>query len=230
MKTIAILKYAFAAIGLVLLAGALFWIQQTRWFLNEAIVAEGTVVDLVRSGGDSTYRPVVRFRAAGSREVEFTSGAGTNPPAYSRGEKVEVLYRPSKLEDASIKGFVSLWLGPTIVGGLGAVFFAIGASMIVFGRLGAQRAAYLREHGVRIETKFQGVELNTSLRVNGASPYRVVTQWQDPASSELHLFRSENLWFDPSDYIKGRQITVFIEPGNPKKYAVDVSFLPKLAS
>lgn len=230
MKTIAILKYAFAAIGIAMLGGALFWIQQTRSFLSEAAVAQGTVVDLVRSGGDSTYRPVVRFQAADGKAIEFTSGAGSSPPAYSKGEKVEVLYRPAAPQDAAIKGFISLWLGPTILGGLGAAFLAIGASMIAVVRIKAQQAAYLRAQGMPIQTKFQGVELNTSLHVNGVSPFRVVTQWRNPATSELHVFRSENLWFDPSDHIKTEHITVFVDPADPKKYAVDLSFLPKLAN
>ena len=45
----------------------------------------------------------------------------------------------------------------------------------------------------------------------------------------MHVFESDNVWFDPTSYVKGRKITVFIENDNPKKYLVDLSFLPKLA-
>jgi len=232
MKTIAIIKYAFTTVGLALLIGALFWYQNVKTFIAGASVAQGTVVELVRSqsGSDSpTYRPVVRFNANG-RAVEFVSSSGSNPPSYSRGEKVEVFYQPSKPQNAMINGFFSLWGGPLIVGGLGAVFFLVGGSILVVTRLKGQRDEHLRTHGTPIQTKYQGVEINRGLEVNGAHPFRVVTQWQDPATSELHIFKSNNLWFDPSEHIKQQQITVFIEGGNPKKYFVDLSFLPKLAS
>jgi hypothetical protein len=232
MKAIAIVKYAFSVIGLAMLAGALFWYQSVKSFVAGASLAQGTVVELSRSqsGSDSpTYRPVVRFNAPNGQAVEFTSSMGSNPPSYRKGETVEVLYTPSDPQHAMINGFLPLWGGPLIVGGMGSVFFLIGGGIWLFTRLKGQRDEYLRMHGTPIQTKFQAVELNRGLTVNGANPFRVVTQWQDPATSELHVFRSNNLWFDPSDYIKQRQITVFIEASDPKKYFVDLSFLPKLA-
>jgi len=232
MKTVAIIKYGFAAIGLAMLAGALYWYQHVKTFVAGASVAEGTVVELVRSqsGSDSpTYRPVVRFSANG-QSVQFTSSMGSNPPSYDRGEKVEVFYKPSNPQDAMINGFLALWGGPLIVGGLGAVFFLVGAGIWLGMRLKGQRDDYLKAHGTPIQTKFQTVELNRSLNVNGSHPFRIVTQWQDPVTAEIHVFKSNNLWFDPTDHIKQQQITVFIEGNNPKKYFVDVSFLPKLAS
>jgi hypothetical protein len=233
MKTVAIVKYAFSALGLAMLAGALLWYQSVKSFVSAASVAQGTVAELVRSqsGSDSpTYRPVVRFIAANGQAVEFTSSAGSNPPSHSRGEKIEVLYQPSDPQNAKINGFFPLWGGSLIVGGLGTVFFLVGAGIWLFTRLKGQRDEYLRAHGMPVQTKFQCVEVNRSLEINGSHPFRVVTQWQNPATSELHIFKSNNLWFDPSDHIKRQQITVFIAADNPQKYLVDLSFLPKLAS
>jgi hypothetical protein len=225
-KAIAVSKYVFSAIGLAVLAGVLLWVQNVRTFVAEASVAQGTVVNVVRSGG--VYRPVVRFSGAG-RQIEFMSGVGTNPPSHARGEKVEVLFQAAAPENARIKSFMSLWSAPLLVGGLGAAFFAVGATSWLLGRVKTRRDEYLKAYGLPIETHFQGVEVNRSLQVNGAHPFRIVTQWQNPETSELHVFRSNNLWFDPTEHIKAKTITVFIEQGNPKKYLVDVSFLPRLA-
>jgi len=233
MKTIRIIQYAFAAIGLAMLAGALFWYQSVKSFVAEASVAQGTVVELARSqsgSGSPTFRPVVRFKAADGQAVEFTSSSGSNPPSYRRGETVEVFYRPSDPQNALINGLFALWGGPLIVGGMGAAFFLIGAGLWLSTRLKGQRDEYLRARGMPIQTKFQGVEINRSFEVNGAHPFRIVTQWQNPATSEVHIFKSNDLWFDPSDYIKHEQVTVFIEQNNPKNYLVDLSFLPKLAA
>jgi len=74
------------------------------------------------------------------------------------------------------------------------------------------------------------VERNTGVAVNGVSPFRIATQWQDPATGEIRVFHSENVWFDPSDYLKDQPITVYLDPQNPHRYWVDTSFLPKLAA
>ena len=72
------------------------------------------------------------------------------------------------------------------------------------------------------------VELNTSLVVNGANPYRIECQWLDPARNEMHIFHSANIWFDPTNYIPGKTIEVLVDPDNPRRYAVETAFLPKV--
>ena len=140
-----------------------------------------------------------------------------------------VWYDPAKPEHAEIDGFFSLWGISAIFGGLGAIFFLIGSGIIVATTFQSRKHEYLRMHGTPIETDLQSVQINTSFQVNGKNPYKVLTQWFNPFTSEVHVFESDNLWFDPTSYLKGRKITVFIENDNPKKYLVDLSFLPKLA-
>jgi hypothetical protein len=231
MKSASIIKYGFTALGIVLLGVALYLVQSTRTFLKEATTATGTVIELVRkhSSDSDTYAPVVRFVTDAGESIEFTSSTSNNPPGYSEGESVEVLYRPAAPRDARINGFFSLWLGPIITGGLGTVFLLIGGAMLLGPMLAARKQADLRQRGTRIVTTFQSVEQNTSFRVNGRHPFRVFTQWTNPATSQIHVFESENLWFDPTAHINSRDIGVYIERGNPKRYYVDLSFLPQLA-
>lgn len=73
------------------------------------------------------------------------------------------------------------------------------------------------------------MDLDTSWKQNGRSPYRIHAQWQDPASRQIYVFRSDAIWYDPSDYIPEGDITVYVERGNPSRYYVDTSFLPPLA-
>jgi hypothetical protein len=231
MKVIAIVKYVFTLVGIGMLIGVFLIYKSTSLFLAEATKTEGTVVDLVqsRSSDSTTYRPVVHFINQNGQKIEFMSTTGSNPPSYSKGQKVEVLYRPTEPQNAKINGFFSLWGGSAILGGLGGVFFLIGSGIILAGSLKSRKDEYLRKKGMPIETEYQCVEQNTALSVNGRHPFRVLTQWQNPSTSELHIFKSNNLWFDPSSYIKSKKITVFIEKNNPKKYFVDLSFLPRLA-
>lgn len=231
MKALSIIKYVFGLLGIAMLVGTFFLYRSTEAFLATSMKAEGSVVALVtsRSNDSTTYRPVVQFTTQDGQAVEFTSSSGSNPPSYNKGERVEVLYSPTAPQEAKINGFFSLWGGAVILGILGGVFFLIGAGIALFGAFKGQKDDYLRKHGKVIATEFQSVELNTALSVNGNHPYRILSHWLNPATQELHVFKSNNLWFDPSDYIENEKINVFIEEGNPGKYLVDTSFLPKLA-
>jgi hypothetical protein len=140
------------------------------------------------------------------------------------------LYQNSSPEQARINSFFSLWGASTILGGIGAVFFLVGFSIILFGSIKGKKIEYLRKNGIPIKAKVQSVKTNDSFEVNGRNPYQIYAQWKNPATSELHIFSSENIWFDPTDHIKNDEITVLIEKDNPNKYYVDISFLPKVAS
>ena len=232
MKTISILKYIFTIVGLGMLIAAYFIFSNTQVFLNDSLKTEGIVVDLVRSrSSDSvTYRPVVEFKTNGGSIIEFMSSSGSNPPSYSMGEMVEVLYRENFPEKAKINSFFSIWGVPTIIGGIGFVFFLVGFSILLIGVFKGKKIEYLKKSGVPIKAKFQNVEVNGSLEVNGKNPYQIYAQWINPATSEMHIFISENIWFDPTVYINTDEVTVLIERDNPKKYYVDISFIPKVAS
>ncbi|HEC12850.1 MAG TPA: DUF3592 domain-containing protein [Acidiferrobacteraceae bacterium] len=231
MNALSIIKYVFSAIGLGMLIGAYFLYQNTQSFLESAAVTNGSVVELVRSrsSDSTTYAPVVQFKTESGALVEFTSSTSSNPPGYSKGESVEVFYLPSNPQKAKINGLFSLWGAALIVGILGGVFFLVGGGIALTTFLKNRKNEYLRKQGTPISAKFLSVEINRNIRVNRRSPFRVLAQWQNPATSEIHVFKSNNLWFDPTDHIPDRDITVFIERNNPDKYLVDLSFLPKLA-
>jgi hypothetical protein len=223
--------HLFLVVGLALLAGAVYWASRVEQFARGASIAHGTVIQLEhsRSSNSSSYYPVVKYRTAAGREATFRSSFGSNPPSHAVGEAVVVLYDESDPSDARIRSFFSLWGGATLVGSIGAVFALVGGGMLYGRRRAAERAKYLRRHGMPVQTEYQSVEINTTLRVNGRHPWRIVTQWKNPTSGELHLFRSANLWFDPTTHINTQQITVYLDRRNPKRYHMDTAFLPKLA-
>jgi hypothetical protein len=229
MRIISIIKYLFTVIGVCALLGALLLYINTHNFISDALTVNGTVIDLIRSRSSEsiTYRPVIEFETRSGKRVEFISSSGSNPPSYSQGESVEVLYQASSPEEAKVKAFFSLWGGSVVLSILGSVFFIFGFSMILFGFLKTKNIEYLKKYGVPIMAEFNGIKVIRILEVNSKNPYQICAKWKDPATSKVHIFKSYYIWFNPTGYINnGEEITVLIEEGNPKKYYVDISFLP----
>jgi hypothetical protein len=244
MKMLTIIKYVFASMGIGMLIGAAVIWTNTRSFLAHAVRAEGTVVALqpryssnTSSSGatpsdsnrSATFAPVIRFKH-GDQVIDFTGSTSSNPPSYRVGETVPVLYVESAPFGARIDSFFAVWGGALILGSLGAVFLAIGGLMIVIPKMRAKADDRLVHEGMPVDAALTSVDQNTGVSVNGRNPFRITAQWQDPATSRVYVFVSHNIWFDPSKYITGKNIRVFIARGNPKKYYVDLSFLPQLAN
>jgi Protein of unknown function (DUF3592) len=224
---ISIMKYVFMAFGMLFMTIAVSSAKNTREFVSHASIAQGTVIDLVRrqTSDAKTFAPLVRFTTADGETIEFTSATASNPPGYAKGDGVAVLYRPLAPRDARIDGFASLWAGPLMFGGLGSITFLVGASVLLNGVRKTRDADDLKRHGKRLLTTVQRVEMKENLKVNGCHPYRIFTQCKN--SPEMRIFESDYVWFDPSPYLNGRNITVFIAPADPTRYYVDLSFLPK---
>lgn len=221
-------------IGIALLLASAYFYNSTREFLQTATKTEGTVVALKErvSTDDNkkkvSYAPVVTFVTGTGKKIEFLSPVSSNPPAYTAGQKVEVLYLPADPSKARIQDFTSLWAVELILGIAGAIIVLAGWTGTASPRkkdnendLPAQR--------VPIQTEFQRVTMNKWVSADSAHPYRIVTQWKDPSTSEIHVFQSDNIWFDPTGYIKTKHFTVYIEKDNPEKYHFDLSFLPETA-
>ncbi|MCA6115956.1 DUF3592 domain-containing protein [Bradyrhizobium sp. WSM 1738] len=127
-------KFALIPIGLLLLVAAAWSVWSTKTWLARTLEVEGVVVEMVRmrDSEDKGYlfAPVVRFETADGRTHEFESGLRTNPPAYRTGEVVAVVYDPAVPDAAKIRGVLSLWFMPIILGFIGTIFFGIGTFMI----------------------------------------------------------------------------------------------------
>ncbi|MFC7620151.1 DUF3592 domain-containing protein [Microlunatus sp. GCM10028923] len=82
-----------------------------------------------RTTCSTQYHPVVEITAASGERIRFTSEVGSDPARYGTGDSVPVRYRPHDPHDATIDGFVELWMLPTIVGGIGLVFLAVGIGL-----------------------------------------------------------------------------------------------------
>lgn len=231
MKRTKLFSIIFMIAGIGMLIGFYFMVTGKTEFIKNSIVGEGTVTEIIRktstdSDGDRSYSyyPVIEYTTENGDTYSFTSKSGSYPSSYSEGDKVEIRYDPGSPGKAEINRFASLWMGPLIVGLFGVIFFVLGISMLRNRIKKDRRKKNLLRWGKAIEAKVTGVEKNTGVSVNGKHPYRIVSQYS--RNNELYVFESDNIWFDPTDFIQKETIKIYVDPGDMKKYYVDISFLP----
>ena len=220
-------------VGLGMLWGSWALAQSTLKFKAESVPTEGTVIDFEteRSTSDgktkTMYKPVIEYTIADGRTLTFTSSSLSSSPSYDRGEKVPVLYSQVTPERARIDGFMDNWFGPLILGFFAVIITLAGVGLF-FGGIRNQRVRkWLQAHGMKVQTRFQGVEQNTSLKVNGKSPWRVCSQWQHPTTQKVYLFYSDNIWYDPSEFCNRDSIDALVNIEDPRQYLLDTGFLPQ---
>jgi hypothetical protein len=125
------------------LALGIFFLGSNTWFW---IVSESTTGEVVgweymesRSRRIRPYKgtraraTVVSFTANEDEEVVFATDWGSGLNLYTQGDEVTVLYNAGNPENAKIRGFVSLYLGPLMLLVLGAGFWFFGILAQFFG-------------------------------------------------------------------------------------------------
>lgn len=124
----------FGLVGGLLAAIGLFIFIHTRLFIGRAQEVKGTVVRMVyrhSSEGGGGYSPVYQFRTITGQTVEVQDGLSSNPPMFTEGQAIDVLYDPANPQKARIKRWMSLYFLPVFLGGMGLLFGGIGVAVLV---------------------------------------------------------------------------------------------------
>ena len=226
-----------ALAGVSLLAGGIFAARNTLRLLARAETTPGTVVENVLTSNSTNatravnglYCPRVQFLTRTGQKVEFL-GPCSDPASYDLNETVTVLYDPRNPSRASIKSFWALWGQSFIFIVVGLPFSLGGIVPLVWISTHKRMQARVRANGQLVQTHLDRVDLDTSTSVGGSNPYRIWTRWRDPATNTVCIFKSDNIWYNPAEYLPGDTIGVWVDPKNPKRYAMDTGFLPRKAN
>ena len=110
---------AFGGVSFLLLtiAAIIFYFDQRA--ANQYTRIEGTVIR--NQFKDGMARPVISYSWEG-KDLTYAGNTYTNPPAFTRGDKVELFVNPGDPSDVWVNSFVGRYLAMTIVGGLGLLF------------------------------------------------------------------------------------------------------------
>jgi len=200
-------------------------------FAATAQSVQGTVVDVRKVVRDSVgYIYTVAFFDDESQQAIRLPVGGTDSVHYETGDEVTMLYQAGNPRGAVMQNFSSQYAAGTILSGMGVFFLLMGGGPLLWYSRKNRRHRRLLKTGIPIQTQFNRVDYNTTITVNGRSPYVVVSHKRDPINgTRIWEFKSLNLWFDPTPYIdSGKSITVYVDPENYKRYAMDMSQLPRI--
>lgn len=105
--------------------------------------------------------------------------------------------------------------------GLGAVFFAVGVLCLCLEIRKRVRNNRMIRSGQYITAEISEITKNYAVRVNRRHPYVVICRYQDMYGS-IHMFRSRNLYFDPSPLLRNQMVRVYVQGEDFKHYYVDI--------
>lgn len=231
-RVLHVVKYLFVVLGLVFLLLTSVMYQNTLEFTKNAIHTTGVVTHTVKRNDvkGSSYSPAIRFQDQQGKTFEFVSSKLVKSSDYNKGDEVDILYDPSDPKGAVIEGFFSVWGLTLMFGYVGIMSLGFGLGAIIWFKRKAKKKRQLLSTGSPIVAEIQAISKNKRITLNGKHPYQIHAQWLNPATQKLHVFISDNIWFDPASFIKKNEIQVYINKNNLKMYYVDLSFLPDMAN
>ena len=209
--------FLVVGLGLLIAGGA---VTATRVPESRRVYVPATIVRIETyedSDGDTDHDVYVSYEAEGQqfeRELNFYSSS------YHKGKVIEVYY------EVGYPGKIHVKAGDLVMQivlfACGAVFALVGFWLLRSLRRGGSRK--LMESGTLIQTEY--VETRNGITVNDRPTYYIVSRWNDYESGKEYSFKSSALWQNPAPVLAEqgvRNIPVYIRPGNPKQYYMDLS-------
>ncbi|BAZ42750.1 hypothetical protein NIES4101_87200 [Calothrix sp. NIES-4101] len=118
--------------GVFAIAGVIIGVN-IHSHIRSSLITQGTVIDYVQytyKDEDGiyvkTYHPIVQYKPINEEPLVFEDSSSSNPPAYKKGQKVEVIYNPKLIEVASIYSRFDSWFLPSLFTGIGTILILIG--------------------------------------------------------------------------------------------------------
>lgn len=195
-------------------------------FSSRMVRDTGVVVDLHRDTLEDGFHfhPVISYHDQNGKEYRHVPGVGGGADDYAIGQRVTIWFEPGEPLEARLVDFYELW-GVALLTGLMGLAGLIGF-LLRPPVMPAPVGVHLHTEGRPVLAQLEGVEQHTGMQVNGFSPFRLKARWSDPIEGVELTFYSQDLWFDPSDALHGREeVIVYLDPKDPEHYFMDVSFL-----
>ncbi len=113
------------ALGVLVTLGGFYLVYDTVGLLNRSLKATATVTELKYNSNGQAY-PVLQFTSNSGGTVTTRLNEAQKPPAYSVGDRVEIIYDLNNLSNVRVNSVFGIWLAPALMTLLGMVFFFTG--------------------------------------------------------------------------------------------------------
>lgn len=210
----------FSVIGTAFLISGIAVLISHNTFIDNAVRTEAEITriesDSYRRNGKThtDYDVWVEYEADG--EI-YEEELGYYNSKMNEGDKIDVYYNPDNPSDVKSDSKI-LELIFILIGG---VFAVLGVIFITVNILSGNRRKKLMQTGDRLTGTITDVVMNNAVRINGVHPFKAECEVVNPFDGEKYLYSSENVTRNISELV-GREVTVYVDRNNKKKYYVDI--------
>ncbi len=129
------------------------------------------------------------------------------------------IFMDAILEHAYVRGDISIL--PKAFLTIGIIFLFVVLVLSLLNNLEGKKKKYLLESGRVIYAHVDSIDLNSFVEVNRKHPFVIKCSYTDPATGEIHSFKSENYFGDLS-YFVDKDVRVFIDGNDYSYYVMDI--------
>jgi hypothetical protein len=184
--------------------------------------AESTVTGKRRNSKGGMAQVTVSFTTPDGKQV---SAAASKHGHVSKGDKVMVWYDPAFPQKIDFGDTIGYNMRGVIIG---ALLFIFGLYFFIRYTIKDKAVMKLQSSGKKIAAEFVSFYRNEKYRMGDKNPWVIKCRWTDQSNNHEYAFVSKDYIIDPAPYLDRRtHIDVFIDPADPSKYYMDVSFMPK---
>lgn len=216
-----LISVIFIAVGLIffIIGCSFFVIGAVNQNKGEEITAVVTAIERYReSDGDIGHHVFVDYEYDGVEYKEMPLNYYSS--SMRQGKKISINIDPDEPSHILASGFNMIFGG--IFGGSGLVFVIIGGIVLIKGNKRKALINRLLAEGYYIEAQLGCVE-PTNVRVNGRPTYVIRCNYLNPADGRVYSFKSEQIAFDPTPFLSGDTLRVYVDRNDFTKNYVDVS-------
>ncbi len=210
---------ALGVLTAIFLCISLYDIWQWRQFTKKYDKTIG-VITKNKENKDKTFSPVIRFRTLDNQKVTFKARKKAEKK-FNEGDTVLVYYNLLNTDEVHLatEAEGNLWLSPCL-----ALLFGGAGALALWGKQRKrQQRSQLLSHGRKITAVFTGVQERMVL---GFKLYVLTASWTSPYNEQPQLFESTYFLEDPQQYLKHKDIDVYIDKENTKDYYMDLEGIP----
>lgn len=218
-KTEKIIFIVFSIIGIICLIASAVMMIRSAEMKKSYVKTDAVIIDFDSErdiDGETNKHAIIRYRADG---IVYETTTNEYNSSWNLGDHIEIYYNPDSPEKF-FTGFGSTF-GVLMLGLFGIVFACVGLIPTLISAKKSSNNQRLMQSGTKLEAKVVGFDYNENFSVNGRHPYIIEVESLFE-TGERCRFLSGNVWEPLGEEILGRSADVYLEPGNPDKYFVDV--------